>query len=59
MFMERLEDLLAELGWSRLHLAKKLSLHRNTVYKWKVVPKYVIAYLEMAVEIKRLGDILK
>jgi len=57
--MDRLEQLLSEIGWSRLRLAKRLGLHRNTVYKWKVVPKYAIAYLELAVEIKRLGEILK
>ena len=58
---EQFDGYLGDLGWSRRGFASRLGLHYNTVNAWgKTVnpPKYALAYLELAIAIQRLGDIL-
>ena len=45
-----LEVRLAGLGWSKGELSRRLGIHRNTISRWKVIPGYVEAYLDLAVE---------
>ena len=49
---------LKELGWSQADLAKKLSVHPNTVSGWMTgrlaLPRYAIAYLNLALSVERL-----
>lgn len=54
----RAEKWLKELGWSKAELARRLGVFPSTVSKWgngSGYPKYAEAYLELAVEISRLG----
>lgn len=57
--------LLLELGWSRASLARRLGLLPNTVQKWVRPPRYALAYVRLAVRLRRfseefgLGDLLK
>ena len=52
-------DMLAELGWTQSELARRLDIHRNSVSKWKGdAPGYALAYLELALAIKRHGEVL-
>lgn len=43
------------LGWSRAELARRLGVHANTASAWAKggAPRYVRAYLELAVAVKR------
>lgn len=52
-------DLLNELGWSKARLARESGLWPETVSRWQSPPKWVIAYLEALVELKRLKFKLK
>jgi len=54
--LDEFDEILSELGWTRIELARRLGLHRNTVSKWKSPPDYVMAYLRLKVEVKRLGE---
>ncbi len=49
-----MDDLLAELGWSKRELAKRLFLHENTVYQWDKAPGYAMAYLRVMAGLKKL-----
>ena len=51
-----LDELLAELDWTKRDLAKRLGLHRNTISRWKEPPAAVMAYLKLRVGIQRLLD---
>lgn len=46
------------LGWSRAAFAKKLGIAPNTISRWRTVPQYAVAYLELAAELKRLHDLV-
>lgn len=48
---------LAELEWSRAELARRLGLHHGTVLGWgrDAIPSYAVAYLRLAVDVRRLG----
>ena len=49
-----MDDLLDELGWSKLELSRRLGIHRNTVYQWDKAPLYAMAYLRLMAGVKRL-----
>lgn len=50
---------LTQLDWRRRDLAERLGLARQTPYDWgKDAPRYALAYLELALAIKRHGDVL-
>lgn len=40
--------ILGRLGWSKAELSRRVGLHPITVYRWKVVPGPVAAYLRLA-----------
>jgi len=59
VILDEFERYLAELGWSRGDLCTRLGLHRNTPGRWgDSPPKYVMAYLAIAVDMKRAGESL-
>lgn len=51
---------LTVLGWTRRDLAERLRLHENTVYEWGDSAKgYALAYLELALQLKQCGDMVR
>jgi hypothetical protein len=58
MERSRVEPLLDDLGWSWARLGRVLGVHENTVSKWGSigVPKYAVAYLELACSVKAISD---
>lgn len=55
---QRAQRWLKELGWSQAELARRLGVSPPTVTNWvnrSEFPKYSEAYLELAVEVARLG----
>lgn len=51
------ETMMAELGWRKRELSDRLGVHPNTVTQWaEKTPQHVMAYLSMAVELKRTSD---
>lgn len=50
------EMFLAELGWNKLELSRRLGLHRNTISRWKEPPVAVMEYLKLRVGVQRLLD---
>ena len=50
-----MKEMLKELGWSKAELGRRLGISSNSVSAWKDrPPRYVLAYLELAVAAKRL-----
>ena len=54
--MEELDAALIELDWPRAELCRRLGLHRNTPGRWPPIPKYAVAYLELALEVRDCCD---
>ena len=53
-------DALKLLGWSKAEFARKLDVHENTVLNWRErCPGYAIAYLKLAIEIKKLSEMIE
>ena len=51
-----LASALAELGWSKGDLARRLGRHRNAVAAWgDDPPVYVTEYLRLALKMRRLA----
>ncbi|WP_430430207.1 helix-turn-helix domain-containing protein [Oceanicaulis sp.] len=50
-------DALKELGWSKADLGRKLGKSPDSVSRWgDNPPRYVMAYIELALELKRIKD---
>lgn len=50
-------DALKELGWSKADLSRKLGKSPDSVSRWgDSPPRYVMAYIELALELKRIKD---
>jgi transcriptional regulator with XRE-family HTH domain len=54
--MTEFNDLLKELGWSRRELSRRLGLDKNTISHWQEPKKYAMAYLHLAVSLKRFTE---
>jgi transcriptional regulator with XRE-family HTH domain len=55
---ERFRQCLTALGWSGAEVSRRLGTHVNTVTWWMTKgepPKYAMAYLDLALEVKRLA----
>ena len=53
-------DAIRDLGWSKAELGRRLRVHENTVLNWRErCPGYAIAYLELALEVRRLGQLVE
>lgn len=50
---------MVDLGWSYADLGKRLGVHPNTYGRWKKrgLPEYAVAYLGLAIRLKRIRDI--
>lgn len=54
-----MKKVLQELGWSKAELARRLGLSANAVSAWgDLPPRYAQAYLDLALRVKRLVDVL-
>lgn len=52
-------DALMALDWSKAEFARRLEVHENTVLGWRErCPGYARAYLKLAVEIKKLNELV-
>lgn len=50
---------LHELGWTKAELARRLGINPHTVTNWRdEPPRYALAYLELALAIKRHGSLV-
>jgi hypothetical protein len=55
--MDEFDKALLELGWRRVDVARRLGLTSESISRWKVAPRYVMAYLESMLCIKRLREL--
>ena len=39
--------LLKGCGWTQAELGRRLGVNETTISRWKVAPKYAVAYVEM------------
>lgn len=54
------QSALAELGWSKAELARRMGLHVNTVGSWgKKAPRYVEAFLMLCTQVHEIQTGLK
>lgn len=53
--MNEFNTLLRELGWSRAELGRRLALNKNTISHWIEPKGYAMAYLALALRVKRLS----
>lgn len=57
MTVDDLSRTLAELGWSKAELCRRLGLSKDAPRRWiSGPPKYVVAYLDLALSLKVLAD---
>lgn len=54
-----MQNLYQRAGITKAELARRLKMNPNTVYKWKYLPGYAEAYLELLIELQALDDIKK
>lgn len=54
--MDEFDKALEQLGWRRIDLAGKIGLAPGSISRWKTPPRYVMAYLESMLIIKRMRD---
>lgn len=57
VYTRAMETMLKQLGWTKAELARRLGLQRTTVSGWgNDAPQYALAYLDLALKLKALGD---
>ena len=58
---ENVDFWLLSLGWDYGDLRERLGVHRNTVMKWRSngYPKYAVAYLQLAFNVKLLSRVVE
>lgn len=54
--MEEFDKALEQLKWRRVDLARRIGIDPASVSRWKTPPRYVMAYLEAMLIIKRVRD---
>lgn len=54
MTKAEMQGILKRLGWTQVVLAREVGVHPTSIYRWKVVPRPVAAYLELAIRIREL-----
>ena len=56
---DNLEELLDKLGITKADLSKSLEVRPNTITNWSKgkVPKVVVIYLRLLIEVRQLGRI--